>query len=262
MWEESVITNAGAALLEQWTAQGGTLTIDGAKAGTGTVPALSLLTSTQLASERQTLSIVNAKRLDTGAQYTIQFSAADNAYTAHQIGIFAHLDNAPSVLFALYQDADGVHIPSKAEMQEFVYLFYAVVAIDHTGEIHVALDSNAYLTLKVLEDVKDELNQIIDDARGHVDSAVETALQDHNNDLRAHEQRRHVIKARVRDSWRPDYGLGGGWDGTAAIETGPYTGDAEISVIVNDTEYDAKNMTQNADNARNGDLIITKTVEE
>ena len=113
-----------------------------------------------------------------------------------------------------------------------------------------------------LEDVRGELTSAVAETLAGVEETVREMLQKYGEGLTAGDCRHVTIATRTRDSWRPDYGLGGGWDGTAAIETGPYTGAAEISVIVNDTEYDAKNMTQDADNARNGDLIITKTVEE
>ena len=49
-----VITNGGAELLSRWT-QGGTLNIEEAAAGTGTVPEYALLAQTRLANRKQTI---------------------------------------------------------------------------------------------------------------------------------------------------------------------------------------------------------------
>ncbi len=111
-----------------------------------------------------------------------------------------------------------------------------------------------------LSDVRGELERAIQEALAGVEETVREALQKYGAGAAC--GCRHVeIATRVREAWRPDYGLGAEWDGTAALEVSPYTGEAEISVIVNDTEYNADNVTQYADNAGNGDLIITKMEE-
>lgn len=73
-------------------------------------------------------------------------------------------------------------------------------------------------------------------------------------------QRRHVIAVRERDPARPDYGLESvlGPDGEAVLSAGTYTGGAEVSVLVNGVEYDAKNMRTARENLPEGTLIVTK----
>ena len=110
-----------------------------------------------------------------------------------------------------------------------------------------------------LSDVRGELERAIQETLAGVEETVREALQKYGAGVAS--DCRHVeIATRIREAWRPDYGLGG-WDGTVALQTAPYTGTAEISIVIDGVNYDADNMTQDADNAGNGDLIITKMEE-
>ena len=149
MWDQAVVTNAGKALLQQW-AGGGTLTIDGARAGAGAVSQLNLINQTAVTQEKQTLSIISAKQVEGGTQFHVQITAPDAGYTAKQIGIYGHLDGGDSTLIALYQDESGITVPSKAEMPDFVYAFYATIQVSNTGTLSVTLDSSALVTQATL----------------------------------------------------------------------------------------------------------------
>lgn len=149
MWDQAVVTNAGKALLQQW-AGGGTLTIDGAKAGAGAVPQLNLINQTAVTQEKQTLSIISAKQVEGGTQFHVQITAPDAGYTAKQIGIYGHLGSGDSTLIALYQDESGITVPSKAEMPDFVYAFYATIQVGNTGTLSVTLDTSALVTQAML----------------------------------------------------------------------------------------------------------------
>ena len=149
MWDQAVVTNAGKALLQQW-AGGGTLTIDGAKAGAGAVSQLNLINQTAVTQEKQTLSIISAKQVEGGTQFHVQITAPDAGYTAKQIGIYGHLGSGDSTLIALYQDESGITVPSKAEMPDFVYAFYATIQVGNTGTLSVTLDTSALVTQATL----------------------------------------------------------------------------------------------------------------
>lgn len=149
MWDQAVVTNAGKALLQQW-AGGGTLTIDGAKAGAGAVSQLNLINQTAVTQEKQTLSIISARQVEGGTQFHVQITAPDAGYTAKQIGIYGRLDGGDSTLIALYQDESGITVPSKAEMPDFVYAFYATIQVSNTGTLSVTLDASALVTQATL----------------------------------------------------------------------------------------------------------------
>ena len=149
MWDQAVVTNAGKALLQQW-AGGGTLTIDGAKAGAGSVSQLNLINQTAVTQEKQTLSIISAKQVEGGTQFHVQITAPDAGYTAKQIGIYGHFGSGDSTLIALYQDESGITVPSKTEMPDFVYAFYATIQVSNTGTLSVTLDTSALVTQATL----------------------------------------------------------------------------------------------------------------
>lgn len=92
-------------------------------------------------------------------------------------------------------------------------------------------------------------------------SDVDEAIQRHNADQNAHEAKFHVITTRTRSPEKPDYGLGGGGEAEVLLEVSPYTGDAEVSVIVNGTAYNADNMSTYGETAESGTLIINKMEE-
>lgn len=137
MWETSIITSAGAKLLSGWVA-GRTLTVDGARAGCGVAD--DLAERTALTDERQALSIARWEEIEGGARCEIIIDGPEEGYVANQIGLWAHLDGGESVLFAIYQDERGIDVPSKQEMPEFRYVFYALIALSGGGELQVTVD--------------------------------------------------------------------------------------------------------------------------
>lgn len=92
---------------------------------------------------------------------------------------------------------------------------------------------------------------------------TEQLIQAHDSDPSAHSNQWKVIGTRIRDPAKPAYGLGGGGDqtGVVALDTGAYTGGAEVSVIVSGVEYDAENMSADGETAPDGTLIIKKVEE-
>ncbi len=73
-----------------------------------------------------------------------------------------------------------------------------------------------------------------------------------------------VVTSRIRDPAKPTFGLGGGGDDgptEVVLETGPYTGQTEIGVVVSGVLYDAENMSTHGDTAPDGTIII-KTEEQ
>lgn len=151
MWN-SVVTNAGIALLARW-AEGGTLAITGAKAGTGTTPTAQLMAATNVSGTAIALSIVRYSETTDGIEYLVQIQSAASAYIAKQIGIFASLDGGPNTLIAIYQtDGAGIEVPSYTEMSDFSIQFAAAVQMSNTGTMTVSIDPTAYVTIDTLDD--------------------------------------------------------------------------------------------------------------
>jgi len=153
MWSDAVITNAGKTLLSQWAAGGATLTITGAKIGSGTVTAASLMAQTALAAEKQSMSIVNSETVAGGVRLKLQLTSVGvtTGYTGNQIGIWAKLGSGSEILMAIYQDSSGITVPTAAEMADFVFTFYAMLQMSNTGTISVTLDTSAVVTRSTLD---------------------------------------------------------------------------------------------------------------
>jgi len=146
MWN-SVVTNVGAQLLAQW-AGGGTLTITGATAGTGTVPVAQLMACTAMSGSTHTLSIIGHSEITNGVTYQVQLQATTEAYTAMQIGIWARLNSGPQTLIAIYQadSGEGIHVPAYADMPDFAIQFASSIEMDNTGSYSVTVDTTALVS--------------------------------------------------------------------------------------------------------------------
>ena len=108
-----VVTNAGRALLDSYAAGGHTLNLTGATVGSGTVDEANLRIQTSVSSEKDSASIISTEEIEGGVKYKVQVGpASTSAYVAHQIGLWAKLDNGANTLLMLAQDADaGVSVP-------------------------------------------------------------------------------------------------------------------------------------------------------
>lgn len=164
-----VITNIGQELLEQWSTGLHTLTIDGAKVGSGTTPEANMRIATALVNEEDDASIVSAVAVTGGTKFKIQVGpAASTGYTAKEIGIFAHIDSDAPVLLALHQDANGgVVVPTIAESPDFAFSLYALHAISNTGSITINIDTSAYVTTSTFNDGIDAI-----DLTGKIDKST------------------------------------------------------------------------------------------
>lgn len=158
MWN-GVVTNAGIALLAQW-AQGGTLTIEGARAGTGTVSEDDLAGATNVSGSSHDLTIVEYEPMADGIKYTIQLHAVSSGYLAMQVGIFANLDGGDSTLIAIFQAGsvgEGIAVPSTAELPDFAFTFGALVSMANRGTLNVTINPSVLVT-------RQQMNQALDEA--------------------------------------------------------------------------------------------------
>lgn len=152
-WDNAVVTNNGVAMLQQVLA-GGVLTLDGAAGGAGTVPASSLMAQTALSDQKQSFVITGATNVSNGKKISIQITSVGllAGYTMKQVGIWAHVENNPSVLFAIIQDSTGIAIPSEAELPDFAMNFYAVINFSNESSFSLTVDASALVTLSELNE--------------------------------------------------------------------------------------------------------------
>lgn len=144
-----VVTNGGSTLLSNWIS-GTLLNFTGSTAGTGTVAAAALLAQTALVSQKQTASVTGYEKVTKGIKLRIQITAPQTGYTLNQFGVWAKLDNGASTLLALFQNTEGVPIPSYADSPDFVYTFYGIVTMDNTGSFTVTIDTSAIVSMSTM----------------------------------------------------------------------------------------------------------------
>ena len=142
-----VVTNKGAELLAAW-AEGTTLNIYSAAAGTGTVAEAAMIAQTALAGQKQAASIVSHSKADgaTGLKIQLQITAPSTGYTLNQFGIWAKVGSGEGKLLALFQNSEGIDVPSASDSPDFVYTFYGLIMISNTGSISVTVDASAVVT--------------------------------------------------------------------------------------------------------------------
>lgn len=141
-------TNGGNALFAEWAQGGHTLTITGAKVGSGYVPDINMRSATDLQAEEDDAAIVNAEALTNGTKFRIRVTpAATTGYVAHEIGIWAKVDNGTPVMVSLNQDSDtGIPVPTAAESPQFVFDLYCVLAISNDGTLTVTISTSVYVS--------------------------------------------------------------------------------------------------------------------
>lgn len=144
-----VITNAGTSLLGEWVDEK-TLTITSAQAGTGTVPTAGLMAQTALVNPKQTAAIAGGGEIQGGKRISLQVPAAQEAYTLNQFGVYAKVDEGSPVLLALYQNEQGIPIPSLSETPDFLYTFLAGISVSNQGHWEVTISASTGLTWELV----------------------------------------------------------------------------------------------------------------
>ncbi len=144
----------------------------------------------------------------------------------------------------------------------------AVIAAEEAAKsaaIAKAIAGGDVVTTPELEEALKEISEDMltrQEAKGYV--------EDHDKDPLAHEgvfpRIGFVAGERVRESWRPGYGLGGGGEeggeNGVVLELEDYTGTKDITAIVSGKEYDSKNLGTDGVESPNGTIIIKKLEEE
>ncbi len=172
-----VVTNGGKSIVALSFA-GTTLNIDGAGGGTGTISEAALMSQTALVTQKQTLSIIQNESVSGGIRLKVQITAPATGYILNQLGIWASLDGGASTLLALFQNSDGVSIPSSADMPDFIYTFFGVIEMSNEGTLTVTIDTSALISQSTMNTA---ITAHDEDESAHADlftSAVSAAAAD------------------------------------------------------------------------------------
>lgn len=234
-WNNVVLTEVGEKMLSRML-NGSKLTFTRVVIGDKTVKEDQLAAQTAVFSPISAPALISGKSevsSENGTEILIQIRNDGVGETTRmkQVGLFAKSEHDDEVMLAILQDDIGEEIPAYADFPQFEISLSVVIGISRTNNIAVDVASSVYATLEDLESVRAECSQ-------YKFTAVSTA---------------------ERDPDKPTYGLdgtGGGETENVTLSAQAYTGTAEVTVVVNDNQYDAENVTANEETAANGTMII------
>lgn len=251
MWSSCTVTRAGAQLLMKMQA----LEIYAARYGTETVDEEQLKFQTDVSAPGGIMSVAELRPYDWGFEIVIRMdnSKLEEEITVRQIGFFARIkgENEEGILFAIAQDEIGDRVPAPEDMPNFSLEFTIAVAADSDADISIVVDPTSTATVGYVETVRHEIGINITERIYKLKEEITINLNKKPDC--------HVFAQRMRDKTKPDYGFVGSGEYGLTIETGEYTGTAEVAIVREDnTLLDAKNITRNTINAPEGTFIITE----
>lgn len=251
MWSSCTVTRAGAQLLMKMQA----LEIYAARYGTETADDDNLKFQTDVSEPGGIMSVAELRPYDWGFEIVIRMdnSKLEEEITVRQIGFFARIkgENKEGVLFAVAQDEIGDRVPTPEDMPNFTLEFTIAVAADSDADISIVVDPTTTATVGYVETVRHEIGINITERIYELKEEVNVYLNKKPDC--------HVFAQRLRDKSKPDYSFVGSGEYGLTIETGEYTGTAEVAIVhEDDTLLDAKNITRNTISAPDGTFIITE----
>lgn len=176
-----VITDVGTKILAESTL-GHTICLCNAYAGSGTVADDELRSLSSVTKTEQELGITGYAYEDESVKVRLQIQASDYSYKLCQIGLYARIDDNEPGLMAIFQNKDGVHIPSKSESPSFLFRFNAILAVSNQANISVQISPETYVTSDTLDEriekTKDEIGKTI--------SILEQAFSEHSQTSGSH----------------------------------------------------------------------------
>lgn len=234
-WNNVVLTEVGKRLLSKML-NGSKLTFTRVVIGDKTVKDDQLAMQTAVFSPILAPALISGKReVPSGNGTEILIQIRNNGVTEttrmRQVGLFAKSEHDDEVMLAILQDDVGEEIPAFNDFPQFEISLAVVIGVSRTNNISVIVSPSVYATRADLENIRAECTQ-------YKFSAVSTV---------------------ERDSNKPTYGLdgtGGGETENVTLSARTYTGTAEVTLVVNDNQYDATNVTANKEAAINGTMII------
>lgn len=168
-----------------------------------------------------------------GTQISIQIrnDGVKETTRMRQIGLFAQSEHSDEVMIGILQDEDGEEIPAFEDFPQFGIFLDVVIGISRTNNIRVIVSPNVYVT------------------KPEFDAAIKNAGQ----------VKCKTVEVYERDPNKPTYGFNGEEFGEeVTLKAKTYTGTAEVTVVVDGTDYDAENIKRSAQGALVGDIIINE----
>ena len=252
-WNEAVVTNGGMNLLAKSFVDKKVVITRGV-GGENCSDVASLLSMENIKEPCHELNLSGIENNEGKivVNLMVQNNGLETEYTLKQIGLFAKLeDGSEEILFAVIQDKAGEIIPNEVDNPEFLTEFGFVIPVGNTENVKVQLNPNIFSTIEYVKTVRHEIETNAAELLNMLKEEIVVYLNKKPDC--------HVFAQRLRDKSKPDYGFVGSGEYGLTIETGEYTGMAEVAIIREDnTLLDAKNITRNTISAPEGTFIITE----
>ena len=160
-WDEKTLTIQGIEMLRRCLS-GEPLTLDYAAGGDQIAPPTSLVSLSELTSQKQALPFGGPlDDVPTGKRINILIASAGltQGYTLRQVGIWAHAGQDQPQLFAVIQDSVGIQVYSEAEFPDFAVNLYFVLAINASNaNIYINLDSATFASVRTVQQLIEQHN--------------------------------------------------------------------------------------------------------
>lgn len=149
IWKDTVLTDKGAALQAKLLS-GQTLKITGAKAGTGSVPAVNLRRQTDVIDGREDITLQPAR---TEADQTVIPVLLENkeivsGYELWQIGFYAEDPDEGEILYCIAQASKGKDIPAASESPGFSITWDFYFQTSNTAPFEVVVNSKGLVNIE------------------------------------------------------------------------------------------------------------------
>ena len=149
------ITTVGAALMNECVSQNVGLVVHAVRTGTGFVGSGSdaeikaaMAAATGLQAAAGDGSIAGQREYEDTTLIQMRVGPGESEYLMKEVGLYAKKeDTDTSVLFALFQNAEGIRVPAAATFSNYAYTVGARITFDPDAEVTIILTPGAYVTM-------------------------------------------------------------------------------------------------------------------
>jgi len=236
VFSKIIITKSGQELISRVLSGLGDITFTKVSSSDRVYETAELLTLDNLEDVRQSVPVSSIEKTNDAAvkiEAVFVNTGLKEGYYLRTLGLYAKGEDGAEILFAATSETSGnCFMPPFNSVTSSSLIVNLITAVGNAENVSIEVNPAAIASAEDLNLLKQRLEEFAE----------------------THE--RKVISERIRDPNKPDYGLGGGGDWSGALEVSSYSGNAEVTVVLNGTEYDGDNISRNAENAPDGTIII------
>lgn len=253
-FSQLIITKSGQELLAKVLVDGGKLEFTRICVSEAEIAEKNLEQLTELPEIKQESRILDIVKTSSSAvKVEASFSNRELSagYFMRTLGLFAK-NGGSEVLYAAAAEVSGhCFMPAYNGVTVSGALIQLVTSVGNAENISFEVDPAGTATIARLAE---EIAKHNSDANAHAD--IIGKIDEKISNLLT----KRIIATRERDPSKPDYGIGGSDEISAALEIGTFTGTADTTVVVSGVEYDALNLSHSGENVPDGNIIFNTEV--